>query len=136
MPIIEWNDAMSVGVKIIDREHQYLASLVNDLSDALEAGTGHAVLGERLDNIVDFAHFHFNHEETLFSKTAYPQADFHRREHARLSAQIKDIQERYRKNPSDEILDEVFFFVKKLFMDHAVGLDLGYVSYIREAGFK
>lgn len=136
MPIIEWNPSMSVGVKMIDEEHMRLIEIVNELSDALEEGKALVVLEGLLEAVVSFASYHFQHEESLFLRTAYPDAIHHIREHERLKSNIKDIQKRYRQAPSPEILTEVFVFTKDLFMNHALGIDVGYAKYLREAGFN
>jgi hemerythrin len=38
MPYLEWKDALSIGIKSIDEQHQQLVALVNDLHDAAQAG--------------------------------------------------------------------------------------------------
>jgi hemerythrin len=35
MPLMVWNNRLSVGVKVIDDEHKRLLSLANDLYDAI-----------------------------------------------------------------------------------------------------
>ena len=41
MPLIGWNDRLNVGVEVIDRDHQWLLRMLNELYDGLRAGLGH-----------------------------------------------------------------------------------------------
>lgn len=136
MPIIQWNESMCVGVKIIDKEHKHLVDIVNDLSDAIENGSGHTVLSVSLNNVVSFVNFHFKHEEELFSATAYPLKEEHIKEHKALYKKITVLQEKYMANPTNENMIEVFIFFKKLFMYHATEVDIGFAKYMQEAGFS
>lgn len=41
MPLIQWNESLSVGVVEIDRQHRKLVELINDLNNAMRQGKGH-----------------------------------------------------------------------------------------------
>lgn len=136
MPIIEWNESMSVGVRMLDQEHKHLVDVLNNLSEAIEKGAAHKNFSVILEEFVSYANNHSQHEESLFSNSAYPDATFHKNEHDRLKQIIYDFQRKYQKAPSDEIIHEFFAFTKDLFMNHALQTDMGYVKYLREAGFS
>ena len=40
MAIIQWNDSLSVNVVEIDKQHQKLVAMINDLNDAMRQGKG------------------------------------------------------------------------------------------------
>jgi hemerythrin len=40
MALIQWNDGLSVNVVEIDRQHQKLIGMINDLNDAMRQGKG------------------------------------------------------------------------------------------------
>lgn len=135
MSKFEWNESMSVAVEVIDKDHEYLASILNDLSDALQKGKGHEMLEGCLENTVNFTKYHFEHEESLFAKTDYPQAAEHIKEHAKMLAEISNIQKQYKEAPSDELLIKTFLFYEKLFSEHMAKVDPGFTKYLNEAGF-
>ena len=47
MALIQWNDSLKVGVAEIDKQHQKLVDMINDLHDAMRQGQGNAVPGAR-----------------------------------------------------------------------------------------
>jgi len=40
MALFDWNDQLSVGVAEIDKQHQELVKLINDLHEAMREGAG------------------------------------------------------------------------------------------------
>ena len=91
MPFVEWTDDFSVGVPEIDRDHQTLLGLLNDLYDAVEAGVGHEAVGRVLDGLALYVSYHFAHEEGLFLRAKYPGYERHRKQHLALTDTVKEI---------------------------------------------
>jgi hemerythrin len=45
MALIQWNDSLSVNVVEIDKQHQKLVRMINELNDAMRQGKGKEALG-------------------------------------------------------------------------------------------
>jgi len=88
MTMMEWNDALKVGHSVIDRDHQKLIRLINDLGDAMSAGQGKEVCGNVLDELISYTQTHFANEERLMSVHHYADTPRHKAEHAKL---VKDV---------------------------------------------
>ncbi|HEX8964075.1 MAG TPA: bacteriohemerythrin [Rhodocyclaceae bacterium] len=88
--MMEWNDSLKVGHGMIDRDHQRLVALINQLGEAMSAGQGKEACGAVLDELIDYTRTHFANEERLMAAHGYPDSAAHRAEHARL---IEDVQE-------------------------------------------
>ncbi len=52
MPLIQWNESFSVNVVEIDKQHQKLVGMINDLYDAMHQGKGNDVLGKIIDGLI------------------------------------------------------------------------------------
>jgi hemerythrin len=65
MALIKWTDKLSVGVREMDRQHQIIIGLINDLHDAMLNRQGQSVLARVLDESIDYAVHHFSTEERL-----------------------------------------------------------------------
>jgi len=63
MALISWNDNLSVHVGEIDRQHQQLIKMINDLDDAMKQGKGKEVLGKIVKGLSDYTAYHFSTEE-------------------------------------------------------------------------
>ncbi len=75
-----WSDAYATGVGEIDAQHKELLQQVERLLGAI-AGDPSAV-GRLLDFLGDYALSHFETEERLMERHAYPLAEAHRAAHA------------------------------------------------------
>jgi len=65
MPLMEWNERLSVGVASIDAEHKRLVGMLNELYDAMQARHSQEALGKVLDGLINYTASHFKHEEPL-----------------------------------------------------------------------
>lgn len=135
MPIMEWHEGMKVGVQLIDDDHKYLVDRVNEAFDAAAQDRGHEILGEMIRDMVAFCIYHFEHEEHLFNQTTYPEAQEHTQKHREFAQNVMDMQRKYTFGPTNDLLNELLFFLKDLMMNHAQGMDRGYVPYLLAKGF-
>lgn len=74
--LITWHPAsMSTGVASIDRQHQELIDMINQLHQACMSGTGKAELQRMMGFLGDYVHKHFAHEEGLMDQHRCPSRD-------------------------------------------------------------
>lgn len=131
MPLIEWSSALSIGVTLIDEEHQKLIGYLNRLSDAMAEGQEKKIMTETVADLMAYTNYHFNHEEDLFSSTAYPSIDRHKAEHSRLLKRLFDIQGKLRLGQAEDVSLELLIFLKEWLLQHIQETDLGYVPYLK-----
>ena len=79
MNLIQWHDSFSVGVQLIDNQHQQLFALVNDLIMAINQNQEDAILEDLLHSVFAYTEMHFKAEEELFK--IHPQFNGHREVH-------------------------------------------------------
>jgi hemerythrin-like metal-binding protein len=80
-----WNDELATGDPEVDREHQELFALVDELKDAASAGNAKARVGHYLDRFREHIAGHFPHEEAAMEAAGYPALGRHRESHARIA---------------------------------------------------
>lgn len=136
MPILEWNEKMSVGVAEIDLEHKKLVSMLNNLYDGMQSGKGKEVLGKVLDDLIAYTASHFAHEERLFAQTGYPAAVAHTAEHTALTKQALDVQAKYKAGATGTLSMEVLSFLKNWLVNHIQGSDKKYGPHLNAKGIK
>ncbi|MEH6631423.1 MAG: ATP-binding protein [Halopseudomonas aestusnigri] len=87
--VLVWNDSMRVGVDSIDRDHQYLVSLLNSI-------THEDFDARRLDTFFEelsaYTKYHFHREEVVMEACNYPNLDRHLLHHQDFVLQLKDRQ--------------------------------------------
>lgn len=65
MPDLTWNDSFALGVPEIDRQHQRLFELLDDLELGLQSGNGAAAVRHLFSGLSSYSRYHFSAEENL-----------------------------------------------------------------------
>lgn len=118
MPLMNWSDRLSVGVAEIDREHQELVRMLNDLAEAMNAGRGRDALAPILDELISYTKSHFGREEEAMRVHAYPEAAEHMKQHADLARQVLDVQAKLASGAAATLPFEVLAFLKGWLLQH------------------
>ena len=135
MPIITWNDDLSVGIMEIDGQHQKLVQMINDLHDAMRDGKSRAVLGGLIAGLADYADTHFATEEAYFDQYGYPEAGAHKREHAAFVQKVSEFKAGF--DDGRLMLSmEVMTFLKDWLVNHIKGTDKRYTAFFQTKGLK
>jgi hemerythrin len=135
MALITWNDALSVNIAEIDRQHQKLIVLINNLNDAMRQGKGKESLGKIITELVDYAATHFSLEEKYFAKFGYPQAAAHIKEHDTFVGKVKE----FKKGFEDKKLSltvEIMTFLSDWLLNHIKKSDKQYAPFLKSKGLK
>lgn len=68
MALIDWQDNFSVSIKEMDDQHKKLIGMINQLHEAMKAGKGAIEIKTVIDEMINYAKFHFDSEEKLMSE--------------------------------------------------------------------
>lgn len=136
MPLMSWNDKMSVGVGVIDEDHKKLVSMVNNLYDGIQGGKGKDSVGPVLDGLIEYTKMHFAREEKFFAQTGYPDSPAHKKEHEALTKQVADVQTKYKAGATSTLSLEVMNFLKNWLINHIQGSDKKYGPHLNSKGVK
>jgi hemerythrin-like metal-binding protein len=133
--IFPWSDAYSVGISHIDTQHKGLIRLINDLHAAMAAGKGKEVLGTILGELVRYTETHFAYEEAMLRQRQYSNLTAHHNVHQKLTAQVVELQQRFRSSKIIMSL-EVMQFLKSWLADHILIHDQAYARELKTAGTR
>lgn len=64
---IVWNSSMETGIRTIDRQHEELIGMINELAAILETRPDQATLEDILRRLKAYVIFHFSTEESLLA---------------------------------------------------------------------
>lgn len=131
--LVEWSDALSVGIDEIDAQHRTLVDLVNELNSAIEERHGNAAVGEILARLEEYARIHFAVEESVMRLMGYPSLAVHKREHARLTEQLGELRDRFDAGQT-ALGFELMHFLKRWLTTHIMESDQDYAHYFAETG--
>ncbi len=81
---IRWSSDLETGVRAIDRQHEELIGMLNELDAAHAGGCPQSVLDDVLQRLGTYVIFHFGTEEALMAGLPHNEAHArqHRHEHA------------------------------------------------------
>ncbi|MEZ7196638.1 bacteriohemerythrin [Pseudodesulfovibrio karagichevae] len=128
---IEWHESNSVGVPSIDDQHKRLMALTNRLFLAIMDETGETALEGVLNDLADYAVYHFTHEEGLLRKYGYPEDLLaeHQAEHKALTDRVLHYIARYRDDPANLDLS-VYVFLRDWTTEHMGRSDARYSEFL------
>ncbi len=135
MPLIQWDDSFSVNVAEIDRQHQRLVGMINDLNDAMRHGKGKDVLGKIINDLITYTATHFRTEEKYFDQFGYPEANSHKNEHSEFVKKVSEFKDGFEKcklGLSIQVMD----FLRGWLEKHIKEVDRKFGPFFNENGLK
>ncbi|EME70619.1 hemerythrin-like protein [Paramagnetospirillum caucaseum] len=90
MTVIQWTEAMSVGNPALDKDHQKLIQMINDLDQAAPDFL------ELFNAVLDYTTGHFEREETHLEVIGFPGLDAHRVQHDSFADEVAAMVKEYR----------------------------------------
>ena len=96
MTIIAWDEKYRTGYLDVDKQHQELFRMVNELHEAIVAGKGKELMIKTLDGLAKYVVTHFAVEEKLMIEKKYPGFAEHKAKHDKLKVDAVDMIEKYK----------------------------------------
>ena len=72
MPLIDWNDRYSVGVRSLDAQHRQLIDILNQLHQAMSTANSQQVLPALMRQLSQYATAHLQAEERMLRARDIP----------------------------------------------------------------
>lgn len=135
LPLIDWSDALSVGVPSIDEQHKKLVEILNRLHDSSVRGTGNEQLKTILDELVQYTISHFAAEERFFDEHDYPDAQAHKESHVALAKQVAAFNAAFQAGDA-RLSGDLFKFLRSWLNGHIRGTDKLYGPYLCQHGVR
>ncbi|OHC64556.1 MAG: hypothetical protein A2045_06180 [Rhodocyclales bacterium GWA2_65_20] len=132
MPTFEWRNIFSVGHEDIDRQHQQLFAIANELYDAVRERSD--VSAESLENALKklcaYTRQHFEEEERLLQAARYPDFDRHKKSHDLLLGKVEEFEARFRSGEAEIATELLPFLVGEWLSHHIAFEDMQYAPYL------
>jgi hemerythrin len=128
-----WKPEYSVHHPDIDRQHQRLALLVNDLHIAMAEGKGRLAVGRVLIELADYTKNHFSYEERQMERAGFPEVAQHKELHHKLLQQVGEYVKEWTEHQSVNVV-EFSEFVKDWLLKHIGENDRPLAAYLTAQG--
>jgi hemerythrin-like metal-binding protein len=126
-----WDENCRVGIDEIDRDHKGLVNLINDLYEAMQDGSGGALLLPIFTALKHYTVDHFAKEERYMIECNAPDQEKHFREHKRMVETLADLEGRHRKGEAAISL-QTLTFLRDWLKNHICVMDLAMAEQLKE----
>lgn len=130
--MVELTNTFVIECEELDKDHQCLIDMVNDISQRIDDGnTGDCK--SRVLELINFAKGHFSREEQLLTKVGYPDVGKHRKHHRQLDRKMEHILEfagqvAVNEMAGESLKKELVYFV----MDDVITTDMDFKDFIAD----
>jgi len=129
MSYITWSDGLATGINVIDGQHKRIVHYINQLTDAKNLDAPE-IIGNVLNELVDYTLSHFAFEESLMDDAGYSAAAIHKRTHDAFREKIQGYQDRHK--TGEDVSKELFQLLNIWLMNHIAEDDSSYVPVVKE----
>ncbi len=133
MPLMQWTQAMSVGLEELDDDHKVLIKVINDLAANAGDAARRDVVRQCLLALRRYAEFHFAREEKVMSACKYPGLDSQKSEHRDFVKRIQEVTTRFDEDTtgSVEVVNEALLsFLREWLNHHILIEDMAYRPHV------
>ncbi|MEO5365621.1 MAG: bacteriohemerythrin [Magnetococcus sp. WYHC-3] len=135
LDFISWNDSLALGFADIDQDHRHLLDMANALYRAMEQGAGVESLRQRIKELAEYTHYHFQREEALMQQHDYPEIQAHKAQHRKAVEMVQSFQKRADEEGAS-MSRELLMFFKNWILAHIRGSDRRYQAFFQQKGVK
>ncbi len=135
MPLIIWENSLSVKVSEIDAQHKKLVELINSLHESMKARKANEALGEIIENLISYAIEHFRTEEKYFDEFGYLKAIQHKKEHKNFVNKVAAFKNDF-DNGKMMLSMDIMDFLKDWLLNHIKKTDMAYSDFFVEKGLS
>jgi hemerythrin-like metal-binding protein len=132
---LEWREEYSVGVALIDRQHQEMFRMINELVGIINVGPNRERIDPVLSGLVEYKEKHFATEEGYFRRFKFEGAEEHIAEHRKFNETMDRIKGKW----GDDMIGftfELIDFLEDWLLDHILNTDRKYIECFHANGLK
>lgn len=91
MDKIQWNSSYSVGVTVLDKQHQKIIDAINNLLEHSNATVRSETISNLLSELTQYAQEHFITEESILSTYGYDKLEKQKQDHKKYRLKIVNL---------------------------------------------
>ena len=130
MTTLAWSDEYSIGIDVIDRQHQRILDYINQVYNITADSKAEPALQEVLNNLIDYTYSHFEFEEALMEEAEYDDLDGHQLTHKNFCHLISKMKERF--DRGEPVAVELAEMLNRWLLNHIVADDRSYAEIVRQ----
>jgi len=135
VPFMEWNEQYRMHIESLDRQHQAIIALINEVQEAIQSAAAPVVVDSILRKLNAYAEEHFAYEEQCMELCQFASLKKHQCQHQEMKRVIADFQTAIALgNPA--IYMDLLNFLMKWLHSHILRVDMEYAKDVRAVGIR
>ncbi len=135
MAALTWDKRLETGIDDIDGQHRELFRRIDSLELSIYSGKSKVEMVMMIEYLESYVEEHFEAEETLMLRTAYPDLGGHRRDHDEFRQKFAKIKNEYKKKGADSYMAlDVDREIRKWWENHILKTDMAFVPHVKDKG--
>ncbi len=130
MAKLTWSAELDTGINVIDKQHRVIVDYINQLDDARANGHKRAIVGNVIEDLIDYTISHFGFEESMQEEANYPFSKAHKRVHELFIRRVSDYQTRFKQG--EDVSEELHQLMFHWLFSHIQGDDGDYVDSVKD----
>jgi hemerythrin-like metal-binding protein len=135
MALVTWTPKMSVGIARLDKEHQGLFDIMNQLHEGMQQGRGKDVVGATIADLLEYSRIHLGNEEYLLRSHGYPKVAEHVELHAAFRKKLEHLNAQFKAGTAALAVATVDF-PREWPQKHILAVDAQYKDFLVAKGVK
>jgi len=131
-----WNDSYTVGVKEIDDQHKKLFTIINSRFDLMQNANSEEKLKAVLQELSDYASYHFQTEEKYFHQFNYVKTLEHVDQHEAYKKVMQGFTEKLQIENKLTVAYALMDYMVSWWIHHVTGADQEYKECFASHGLK
>lgn len=131
--LLKWDDKYLLGIPQFDEHHHHLVRLLNKTYKEFTTADPEESLGGILEELADYASYHFAAEEDWMKENSYPRLMEHSKEHETFTRRVAEIQKNVAQGTGNSSL-EIIAFLKDWLTHHILNVDTEYRDHVAGKG--
>lgn len=136
MPLVQWTEAMSVGLAELDNDHKMLIKVINQLESNSGDAARSRVIRQCLLALRRYSEFHFAREEKVLSVCNFPGIEVQKSEHRDFLKRIGEVTRRFDAKPEESVEvvnEELLSYLRDWLNHHILIEDMSYRPYVERS---
>lgn len=120
---ITWQKDFSVGIKVIDDQHQHMIEIINELFEKLTTTLGPIDITSFFEDAIAYSEYHFQTEENFFSHYPYSEQAAHLQAHRDYKNKINSLMVHQSDLNATAKAAALLDFLNSWWVGHITGMD-------------
>jgi len=134
--LIEWSDAYSIDLRVIDQQHKKWIDIVNKLYSSFKDKREYKELIQIFTEFADYTDYHFSFEEKYMIDFKYPDFKNHKRQHVKLLMEITKLKKSLQEDHNHVIGYSLMKLLRNWVSAHIQQEDIKYVELFKQEGLS